>query len=511
MTAARFLDLFENVAQLQLWVLGSIAVLAVLVSTFSRSSRAAVRAHLVFTAVAVAALLTAKMLRAEEMPRGADIMRDLGIFSEGAVLVSLLGFVLFNVILPWCGMVTPRIVRDVMVWCGEIAWIFSLLWLREVNVSGIIAWSAVLTAVVGLALQDTLGNVVSGLALQMDDSLDVGNWVKVDDLQGRIVEMTWRYTAIETRNWETVLIPNSLLARAKVIVQGRRTDQPEQWRRWVRFNIDYRYAPSHVIETVQTALRMAELPNVAAAPPPDCVAMEFDDSFTRYAVRYWLTNLAADDPTDSLVRTHLFTALQRAGIALSIPAHAVFVTEEESAERRERKAQADQKTRLDALRSVRLFQSLPEEEQQALAALLVYAPFDAGDIMTRQGAEPHWLYIVTEGTAERYVENDDHMSIKVSTIGEGEAFGEWSLVNDTPRETTVIARSKVVAYRLPKEAFLDAISRNGNLSQEIATIIGQRRTHLEVALHNLDDAASAARDSENQSRVLSSLRRLLGM
>lgn len=511
MTAARFLDLFENVAQVQLWVLGAIVVLAVLVSTFARPSRAAVRAHLVFATAAFLALGAAKILRAEEMTRGADVMRDLGIFGEGAVLVSLVGFFIFSVLLPWCGMMTPRIVQDVAVWCSEVAWLFSLLWVREVNVSGIIAWSAVLTAVVGLALQDTLGNVVSGLALQMDDSLEVGNWVKVDDLQGRIVEMTWRYTAIETRNWETVLVPNSMLARGKVIVQGRRLDQPEQWRRWVRFNVDYRCAPSHVIETVQTALRMTELPNVAAAPPPDCVAMEFDDSFTRYAVRYWLTNPAADDPTDSMMRTHLFSALQRAGIALSIPAHAVFVTEEDSAARRERKTQANQKARLDALRRVRFFAALPEEEQLALAAQLAYAPFDAGDIMTRQGAEPHWLYIVTEGNAERYVENDEHKSIKVSTIGAGEAFGEWSLVCDTPRETTVIARSKVVAYRLPKDTFLQTLSRNGDLAQEIAAVIGQRRTHLEVALHNLDEAASAARDSENQSRVLSSLRRLLGV
>ena len=511
MNAARFFDLFESVAQIQLWVLASIAVLAVLVSTFARSSRAAIRAHLVFTVFAVLALFAAKALRVEELKRGADIMRDLGIFVEGAVLVSLVGFVVFAVFLPWCGIVTPRILQDVAVWCGEVAWLFSLLWVREVNVSGIIAWSAVLTAVVGLALQDTLGNVVSGLALQMDDSLEVGNWVKVDDLQGRIVEMTWRYTAIETRNWETVLIPNSVLSRAKVVVQGRRTDEPEQWRRWVRFNVDYRLAPSRVIEAVQTALRNAELPDVAARPQPDCVAMEFDDSFTRYAVRYWLTDLAADDPTDSMVRTHVFTALQRAGISLSMPAHAVFVTEEDNTERRERKAQADQKTRLTALQGVRLFQSLPEEEQQALAALLVYAPFDAGDIMTRQGAEPHWLYIVTEGTADRYVENGEHKSIKVSTIEAGEAFGEWSLVTDTPRETTVIARSKVVAYRLPKDAFLEALSRNGALSQEIAAIIGQRRTHLEAALHNLDEAASAERNSENESRVLSSLRRLLGM
>ena len=99
--------------------------------------------------------------------------------------------------------------------------------------------SAVITAVIALALQDTLGNVIGGLALQTDESIQVDDWIKVGDVNGRVVDIRWRYTAIETRNGETVLIPNGVLLKGQVMVLGRRQGKPRQWRRWVYFQVDY--------------------------------------------------------------------------------------------------------------------------------------------------------------------------------------------------------------------------------------------------------------------------------
>src|SRR5262249_55575533 len=131
------------------------------------------------------------------------------------------------------------------------------------NLSGIIATSAVLTAVIGLAFQDTLGNIVGGLALELDDSVSVGDWIKVGDVVGKVTEVRWRYTAIETRNWETVILPNSLLVKGQVTILGQRQGQPHYWRRWVYFNVDFRFRPSDVIASVHGALRGITIENVA--------------------------------------------------------------------------------------------------------------------------------------------------------------------------------------------------------------------------------------------------------
>src|SRR6185436_9461244 len=141
----------------------------------------------------------------------------------------------------------PRILQDVLVASSALVAVFMLASRAGLNLSGLIATSAVLTAVIGLAFQDTLGNLVGGLAIQLDDSVRLDDWIKVGDIVGRVSEIRWRYTAIETRNWETVVLPNSVLVKNQVMVLGRRKGEPVQLRRWIYFNVDFRYPPSEVL------------------------------------------------------------------------------------------------------------------------------------------------------------------------------------------------------------------------------------------------------------------------
>src|SRR5207245_2805941 len=115
-----------------------------------------------------------------------------------------------------------------------------------------------------------------------------------------------------------------------------------------------------------------------------------------YAVRYWLTDIAVDDPTSSVVRTRIFHALRRAGIPLARPVVTTFVQMEDE----ERRSKRHRAQRIEALRSIVLFKTLSDEEVSELADHLRYAPFTAGETMTKQGAVAHWLYIVVNGSAD---------------------------------------------------------------------------------------------------------------
>ena len=115
-----------------------------------------------------------------------------------------------------------------------------------------------------------------------------------------------------------------------------------------------------------------------------CILFDFKKSYCQYAVRYWLTDLAADDPTDSLIRTRIYFALKRHGISLSIPAQSVFVTED-SAVHRDLHLQKEVAHRLAALAGVELFHTLNEDERHVLAERLHPAPFAKSEAMTRQG------------------------------------------------------------------------------------------------------------------------------
>ena len=164
------------------------------------------------------------------------------------------------------------------------------------------------------------------------------------------------------------------------------------------FNVDFRFAPNDVIEAVTGEICDGPIEGVAAIPAPNCILLSFHESYARYAVRYWLSNLAADDATDSILRTRVYFVLKRARIPFSIPAHALFLTEE-SKEREASKAGEERQRRMEALGRVEFFDELAEEDRARLAAGLREAPFTRGEVMTRQGDEAHWLYLVLAGEA----------------------------------------------------------------------------------------------------------------
>src|SRR3989338_5896179 len=145
-----------------------------------------------------------------------------------------------------------------LIWAGIAAIrLWGLVGLRNagLDLGSIVATSAMITAVVAFAMQDTLGNILGGLALQMDNSIEIGDWIKVDDVSGRVVDIRWRSTLVETRNWETVVFPNSQLMKSKFLVLGRRTGQPVQWRRWVWFNVSMDIPPTSVVRVVEEAIQ----------------------------------------------------------------------------------------------------------------------------------------------------------------------------------------------------------------------------------------------------------------
>lgn len=485
-----------------------LSLLAVLLLAATRlvaaTHRQRIRSSVVLFGLHLALVPAAGVLRLA----GSTLYRETRLAALVLATLSLIGLtatLLFSALLPKLRIATPRILQDVLVAAASLLAFFMLASHAGLNLSGLIATSAVLTAVIGLAFQDTLGNVVGGLALQLDDSVRVGDWIKVGDIVGEVTEIRWRYTAVETRNWETVILPNSLLVKGQVMVLGRRTGQPTYWRRTVMFNVDYRYPPNEVIRTVEDALRDVRIERVAVNPPPHCILLELSDSFGRYGTRYWLTDLRADDGTDSVIRTRIFFALRRAKIPLSIPAHALFVTEDTEA-RKVAKGRVDMERRLEALSRVALFSKLSEDELRHLAEHLTYAPFAAGETMTRQGAEAHFLYMVVKGQASVRVASNGKMESEVARIGAGEFFGEMGLLTGERRTATIVAVTPVECYRLDKSAFKELMSTRPEISEQIADLLAKRRMELIAAREGLDHDAQSERLRVTRTDLLGKIR-----
>ena len=171
--------------------------------------------------------------------------------------------------------------------------------------------------------------------------------------------------------------------------------------------------------------------------------MDVTDGCARYALRYWLRDPQVDDATDSRVRAHALAALDRAGIHLASRREERLVFAEDEA-RRAALAAAEIARRMNTLRMVPLFGSLSDDERAQVAQHLVHAPFLAGDVVTRQGAVAHWLYLVIEGAAE-ICDDTGGTRRYVSSLGPGDIFRERGMLTGELRGSAAGAHAAASA------------------------------------------------------------------
>ncbi len=249
----------------------------------------------------------------------AGILADASTVLAGIVLIRLVGILVFRVLLPAVRMVTARIVEDLVTTALMIAW--GLVWLRlaGVDLGSLITTSAVITGVVAFSMQETLGNILGGVVLQLDQSIRVGDWIKVDETSGKVVEIRWRYTAVETRNRETVVIPNGWLMKNRFTLVGSRADPSPLWRRWLWFELDVAHPPHPGLRDPREVGDRCRHPERGARPPPTAVLMKVEHGIGRYALRYFLDDPRPDDVTDSVVRAHALASLTRHNIPIAAP------------------------------------------------------------------------------------------------------------------------------------------------------------------------------------------------
>jgi len=493
-------------------VLVMMLCLAVLLFHFHREERSGVINTLGFFIACQAGLLISGIIFALDFVRGAGVLHEAFIIGSGIAVIRLWGQMLFRILLPAFRLNPPRITEDLLVIIAYIAWFMVRLRYAGLELGSILATSAMITAVVAFAMQDTLGNILGGLALQLDNSVSIGDWVKVDDVVGKVVDIRWRSTLVETRNWETVVIPNSQLMKNKFMVLGRRTDQPVQWRRWVWFNVGLTIPPNRVVSVVEEALHQTEIPNVAKDPAPNCLLMDMDSKgYARYAARYWLTDLAPDDPTDATIRWHVITALQRAGIRLAVEERSVMNTKENE-KHDEAVHQREVQLRMKTLHRVELFSQMSNEELNALAERLRFSPFSKGNVIAKQGDDrSHWLYIIINGEAEVFLDTPNGGRRLLNTLGQGSFFGEMGLMTGAPRSASVIAKTDVECYRLDKEVFEEIMQARPSIAEEISQILVARSAELQTAKQDID-AQSAQKDlTQQHHEVLATIRRFFSL
>jgi small-conductance mechanosensitive channel/CRP-like cAMP-binding protein len=404
----------------------------------------------------------------------------------------------------------PRILADVLFVIVLVAYAIYRLHIAGVSPTSLGLSAAAVGAGVALSLKDALANLWGGIAIQVDNTARVGDWIRIENVTGQnvtgqIVDIRWRYLSIATNSGETVIVPNGHLVQNRVTVLARRGDQRIPWRREVEFHVSYNVAPSRVISVVGNALARAEVASVASNPPLIVTLREFGDSGIGYVILYWLTDLRLDLLTDSQIRLHLHAALARDNIEIPFPHRVLLdggmlvqggITEKALAQR------------VDTLGRIELFAPLTPDERRALAAEVAGCMFVRNDVISRKGEVAEALFVLADGAVAIYGDADATTGVRprLATLHAPAYFGEMGLLTGQERTANVVAETDVLCYRLDKAGF-DAILRaRPELVDLLSTVVGKRAAENDATLQAADADARARMAVSRASELVRKIR-----
>jgi small-conductance mechanosensitive channel/CRP-like cAMP-binding protein len=384
----------------------------------------------------------------------------------------------------------PAIVQDALVIGLSFA---AVLLSLSGNTTKTLAGSAIAAAVLGFALQETLGNAFAGLAIQTEKPFRVGHWVSVGEFEGRVIEVTWRATKIRTDDGNLVVLPNNVVARDPIV---NFTEPTEPTRLWVDVGAAYGAPPNAVREAMLAAARRSKK-YVLASPEPDVLVVDFAASAITYRVRFWLNDKQDDDEAQDEVRTAIYYEFSRRGIEIPYPTQVEY-------------ARLDQPEAPDArigryaqiISQIPVLASLFREGHEALARSAHEHMYGDGEVIVREGDPGASMFVIAEGEVAVTI-GAGH---EVARIAAGGFFGEMSLLTGDPRSATVTARGDCRVLEIGASAFKDYITTHQGAIETIAAAAADRRRELDSSR-----AAAAASTAEARATLADRMRRFFGL
>lgn len=367
----------------------------------------------------------------------------------------------------------PAIVQDVIV--IALFAVAATLLLDE----KFLTTSAVGAVVVGFALQDTLGNLFAGLAIQVEKPFRVGHWVQVDGFEGRVQEVTWRATKLLTKQGQFVIVPNSVMSKDPILNHSEPTIPT---RIEVEVGASYDVPPNVVKRALHEALDNAPL--VLRDPPPDVLVLGFAASSVDYRLRFWIDDFGLDHTARDQVRTNIWYTFKRHAIEIPYPIQVEYSREEKgprSAERLQALA--------DRLGAIDLFSGLDDIERARLAEACPEHLHGERERVVRQGDAGRSMFVVLDGRVRVTIEPSGQ---EVAVITAGGFFGEMSMLTGDPRAATVTAMDDAVLLEIDADRFRELAVRRPDLVEHVSGIVSARRQGLADAKAAAEGARAAA-------------------
>jgi small-conductance mechanosensitive channel len=352
-------------------------------------------------------------------------------------------------------------------------------WLLVDNVWGVdltvaLAAVGVGSLVISFALQSTLGGLASGLLLLADRPFRPGDWILADEVEGRVVDVSWRSSRIEDRNGDLVVVPNAQLAEGTIV----NFDEPSRIHRVVvSLQIAYRNPPTLAKEMLLAAARAT--PGVLAEPPPEVWVVGISDPQMGYQVLLWIDDYAAAPRIKADFGALVWYQSHRHRVPLPNPAQDLYLYD---GERTALAARPDRAEILRRLRRSPVLAELGDEHLDRLAAAATPARFARGEVMLGPGTTDRDLYVLDEGHARIVVDAPDGEPLEVTDVAAGELFGQLTAERRADAAPRLVAVTDCEVVRIAEAAAAAVASGYPQLAKALEHLSRTRQRRIERML-----------------------------
>jgi small-conductance mechanosensitive channel/CRP-like cAMP-binding protein len=393
-----------------------------------------------------------------------------------------------------------KLVQDLLAALIYLAATFAIVaYVFDLPVKGLLATSGALAIIIGLALQSSLGDVFSGIVLNIERPYHVGDWIILDDaLQGKVVETNWRATHILTGNQDVAIIPNSVIAKSKLVNCSTPTTTHGAS---IRIKLEPSLAPAAGCNLLKEVLLGST--HILRTPEPSVTVKDLSAEMIDFELSYSVADISVVDRAQNELFDRAYRAVAAAGAKFSPRlAGSTKITALED------KGESGIPETLVA--GISLFSTLTAEEKAALASQMQRKDFAPGDVIAKSGEVLPALCIVSYGVLVGSVEEEGR-EIEVARLAPGDYFGEVGLLSGEPLWGDITALTRVVIYEISKDALAPLLKARPGIAEELSESLASRRLAHRTVLDQHNHKEQHDKGLALADRLAANIRRLFSL
>lgn len=334
------------------------------------------------------------------------------------------------------------------------------------DLAGVVTALGVTSIVIGLALQDTLGSIMSGIALLFERPFSVGDWLHVGNLVGQVIDINWRSVRLQTFEREMVVIPHKVIS-GEILRNFSRPLRIHAER--IRIGFSYN-DPPNLAKAVLRATAL-ETQGILSNPEPQIFTLSYDDFAITYEIKVFIEDYGHLEEIRDRFMSRVWYAAQRNHLTIPFPIRTLYHFHGPTAQ-----AEGVSKKLTEGLQAMPAFVPLdPSTHVDQLSPGIAFLHFGSGERVVRQGLINKDLYVVIAGQAVMTICDADAQEQTVLSLKAGEFFGEMTLFSGDPSPVSITAVEDLEVMRLSATVVDQMIERQPSFAREISQILETRR------------------------------------